>query len=515
MDHPRQATFLSDTDALLQGLQLGGVGVWRWKINTNELFWTRNLERVHRLPNGAFDGTLSSFQRDLHAEDAEAVWQKIRRSIETGEPYRAVYRTAANSNAETIWIEASGGLITAPDGSRYLTGVCFDVSEKVRSEQELERRLHQQRAVARFGSFALAETDFQKVLDEAVRIAAEVLAVPLTKILQFANSADHLILKAGIGWNHGMVGHAAVGFDRESQAGFTLLAAEPVIVADLLSETRFSGPKLLHDHGVRSGMSVTIPGTGFRPFGVFGIHSRAARTFTATDAEFLLSLANIVAGAARNAAAAEQHTLLNREMSHRAGNMLQLVTSIAGQTFRSAADMDLALSSFSARLNSLARANYVVARGGWTATRLAALVEETLQPFGNRIVTDGRDILLPPELCFDLGLVLHELATNSVKYGTLGKNEGAISIRWSFKKTDEHPKVLHLVWDDPTPTSAVPAKSANGGFGSKLMSALVEVKWNGLITTANGNHFTVSMEIPIIETRAGAAEEKNQTIGPS
>ena len=138
---------------------------------------------------------------------------------------------------------------------------------------------------------------------------------------------------------------------------YALMEKGPVIVRDLRSETRFSGPQLLHDHKVRSGMSVVIPGPTARPFGVFGIHDRTMRPFDQTDAEFLQSLANIVAGAVRQSAASAHRMLLVREMAHRAGNMLQLVSSIAAQTFKSNADPQLARKSFSDRLSALNR-NY-------------------------------------------------------------------------------------------------------------------------------------------------------------
>ena len=54
-----------------------------------------------------------------------------------------------------------------------------------------------------FGSYALNEDDFPKVLDEALRVAAEALRVPLTKVLEFAETAEHLVLRAGIGWAEG------------------------------------------------------------------------------------------------------------------------------------------------------------------------------------------------------------------------------------------------------------------------------------------------------------------------
>ncbi len=487
--------FLSAPEALEEGLRLGEAGIWRWRIDSDALEWTRNLEAVHDLPPGSFDGTLASFQRDLHPDDAVSVWRAIRTSVETGAPYRAIYRTAPRGAAGELWIETRGGVTTGPDGARYLTGVCLDVSDRVRGEQQLQRRLKQQHAIARFGSCALHQDRLQVVLDEAVRIAAEVLSVPLTKILEFAESGEHLVLRAGLGWAEGLVGRAEVGIERASQAGYTLLASEPVIVTDQLTETRFDGPQLLHDHKVRSGISVIIPGVTSRPFGVFGIHARDIRAFDPTDAEFLLSLANIVAGAARQEAAARHQTLLVREMAHRAGNMLQLVSSIATQTFGGSTDVDAARAAFNERLRALASSNYVVARGGWALTRFPELLEETLKPFCSQIETRGRDVLLPPELCFDLGLVMHELATNSTKYGTLGGKGGKVSLSWSYETGPEGVRVFRFVWDDPQPGGARAA--AGSGFGSKLIAALVETKWGGRIAVTEAPGFRIALEVPV------------------
>lgn len=495
-DSADESAFLSEAGALEDGLRLGGVGIWRWKIDSDLLQWTRNLESIHHLPPGSFDGSLSSFQRDIHPDDADAVWQKIKSSIESETPYRAVYRARPRPNQNELWIETAGAVTTACNGSRYLTGVCLDVTNRVRSERQLERRLAQQRAVAHFGAYTLHEFDLQKVLNEAVRVAADVLGVPLAKILQFADTADHLILRAGIGWKEELVGHGRVGIDGTSQAGYTLLADEPVIVADMLAETRFCGPQLLHDHEVRSGMSVVIPGVETRPFGVFGIHSRDLREFDRTDAEFLQSLAHIVTGAARHAVAADHRMLLVREMAHRAGNMLQLVNSIAGQTFSADADPQLARKSFGDRLNALARSNYVVARGGWTATPFRELVEATLEPFGSRMTAEGRNVLLPPEFCFDMGLILHELATNSSKYGTLGEDDGAIRVSWTFRASAEGLSLFCFDWEDPLPVTASQAKGS--GFGSKLMTALIERKWNGVVTIADASNFRITMEVPLV-----------------
>ncbi len=72
-----------------------------------------------------------------------------------------------------------------------------------------------------------------------------------------------------------------------------MASRSPVVVDDLVTEKRFSGPALLLDHGVTSGMSVVIHGPD-RPFGVFGAHTRARRVFTTDDLHFLQALANLL-----------------------------------------------------------------------------------------------------------------------------------------------------------------------------------------------------------------------------
>ncbi len=490
---PRDQRFLKMDADVGDGLRHGGVGVWRWRIGSDEVCWSDNLEAVHGLPAGSFDGTLSSFQRDLHSEDIEAVWSNIRRTLETGAPYRAVYRSAL---APERCIEAAGGITETSDGTRLLTGVCFDVTSRVRKEQELARRLRQQQVVTELGTYALAEADFSKVLTRVVETAVEAFDVPFAKVLQLDDTADQLLLVAGVGWSQGLVGRAMVGTEQESQAGYTLLKAEPVVVEDLHAETRFSGPQLLHDHRVRSGMSAVIAGVEQRPFGVFGVHTPDVRTFDDFDVGLLVSIANIVANAARHHRAAERQRLLMREMAHRSGNLMQVVTSIARQTFLPESDRLASLSAFSARLEMLSRANYAVARGGWSTVRFRTIVSEALGPMIERFDLAGRDIVLPAELAFDLSLVLHELATNSIKYGALSRSIGTVAVSWQLRRKESSGRVLKIEWRDPTPSSWTPEQGAR--FGSTLQRLLVEKKWKGRmdVDLSHGYQWVATIPLP-------------------
>jgi len=163
-------------------------------------------------------------------------------------------------------------------------------------ENDLNLRLRQQEAISSLGEFAIRSSDLAALFDTAVRTVAQTLDVEYCKILELLPDGQELLLRAGVGWMEGLVGQAKVGAGKESQAGFTLLADQPVIVWDLPNETRFSSPKLLHDHHVVSGMSVIIAGRE-KPFGVLGAHTTRLRKFPSHDTGFLVSIANILASA--------------------------------------------------------------------------------------------------------------------------------------------------------------------------------------------------------------------------
>ncbi|MAW86469.1 MAG: hypothetical protein CMJ42_08065 [Phyllobacteriaceae bacterium] len=484
---------LMDPDDILPGLRLGEVGVWRWRIDSESLDWTDNLEAIHRMEPGSFDGTLKSFRRDLHPDDAQTVWHAINRSIETSEPYAVVYRSALARADRPVWIEAKGGVYQGRNGERYLTGVCRDVTASINSKMDLEKRFRQQKGIHELGSYALGDVSLNEIMDKAVETAAQVFDVPLAKILQFVDSADELKLVSGTGWDGGLVGRASVGIDMDSQAGYTLTSSRPVIVADLTVESRFSGPALLRDHGVRSGMSVVIAGASDRPFGVFGIHERALRTFDEHDVDALISIANIVAQGARQHEANQRQRLILREMAHRSGNLLQVVASLASQTFRTHSDPATALQSFTSRLESLSRANQLITRGGWSNMRFRSLIEEVLGLHMDRLEIRGRDIRLPAELAFDLALVLYELATNSLKYGALSTTSGKVSLSWRIEP-EGGTKTFHLDWCD---SEKVVRKLSGTGFGSRLKRVLVEQKWRGSMSVDAEGPYRFSCAIPL------------------
>lgn len=171
-----------------------------------------------------------------------------------------------------------------------------------RSTTALEDRLRQQESVGRLAFSALAGVGLEELFDQTVAEVAEVLGVEFCKVLELMPDGDRLLLRAGVGWSEGLVGKATVGSGLDSQAGYTLISRQPVVVEDFSRERRFSGPKLLREHSVVSGVSAAIRAGG-TSYGVLGAHTRTARCFDTYDKSFVQDAANLLGAAIERRAA--------------------------------------------------------------------------------------------------------------------------------------------------------------------------------------------------------------------
>jgi len=133
-------------------------------------------------------------------------------------------------------------------------------------------------------------------MDVAAGLVAGILRAEYCKVLEYIPENNNFFLIAGEGWKEGLVGQAIINGGSDSQAGYTLQCDAPVIVTDLRKEKRFSGPELLHDHDVISGLSVVI-GSESQAYGVLGVHTKSERLFTENEIRFLQVVSNILAQA--------------------------------------------------------------------------------------------------------------------------------------------------------------------------------------------------------------------------
>jgi len=162
----------------------------------------------------------------------------------------------------------------------------------------LRYREEQQRAIAELGADVLHGISLDDLLARIVVTAADFLRMDFAKVLLVQPDSDELLLRAGVGYGDGLVGRATVPVVDGSQVAFVLQSEDPVVVPDQSNERRFPRPDLWNQHGVRSGICVTI-GSTEKPWGILGVHAKSCRDFCEADISFLQSLANLLNSAVK------------------------------------------------------------------------------------------------------------------------------------------------------------------------------------------------------------------------
>src|SRR3979411_3035086 len=170
--------------------------------------------------------------------------------------------------------------------------------------------------------------------------------------------------------------------------------------------------------------------------------------------------------------AEERQSLLAREVDHRAKNALALAQSIVRLT--RGEDVKGYIQAVEGRINALARVHTILSLSSWQGAKLGKLVDEELAPYSNggQIALSGTELQLQPATAQTLALALHELVTNSAKYGALSTLSGRVSIKW------ENPAdILMLTWEE---SGGPPVKKPTPrGFGTRSVIASIESQLGG------------------------------------
>lgn len=191
------------------------------------------------------------------------------------------------------------------------------------------------------------------------------------------------------------------------------------------------------------------------------------------------------AGAALRKAAEKnlvEKDLLLQEMKHRIKNSIARVLAMARQTATGAKSLEDFSNSFAARLQAMATTQDMLTRSAWREADLRALLVEELTPvFGRDLDGDlvsGDSVSLNETATQALGLTFHELATNALKYGALGRGEGRLAVAWHTAIRDGV-ECLVIEWrEEGTPTASPPGRL---GFGTRLIDASIRLELGGSI----------------------------------
>ncbi len=251
----------------------------------------------------------------------------------------------------------------------------------------------------------------------------------------------------------------------------------------------------LVDSGVGGTLSVPWTEDG-RVEALIFVNMRHPRNWTDFDVTTAEEVLKRTLGWMERERTAERERIMMREIDHRARNALAVVQSVIRLTL--AEDVETFREKIEDRIAALARSHTLFSANRWDRVELRVLFEQELAPYGaqdaDRVRLDGQWATLRAEEGQTVAMLLHELVTNAAKHGALATPDGRLSVDWSV----ERETILHVRWSE---TFASPRPTANEnrkGFGSILLSSVVEHQLRGRISRRLGpTSFHCELEIPL------------------
>jgi len=312
------------------------------------------------------------------------------------------------------------------------------------------------------------EHKFETCYDEITKTAIAISGAHKGNLQLFDDTSRSLRIVAQQGFQEEFLKFfESVNDHAAASCGTAMSSNEQVVVDDVLTSETFVGQpaqKVLLDAEVRAVMSTPLRSSKGNLLGVISTHfSRPGH-----PSERQLRLTNILARQAadyleRKHSEQVQQTIL-RELQHRSNNLLAVIQSIAQRSLGGSHWKK----AFEARLQALARANRALLKSNWGGVDLTQLVRSEMEAFSRHASISGVSVLLSPQQAQNFTLALHELATNSAKYGALSKTTGKVEVSWTIEPSQSG-SVLKFRWQE---SGGPPVKPpAYEGFGTQLLKA--------------------------------------------
>lgn len=199
----------------------------------------------------------------------------------------------------------------------------------------------------------------------------------------------------------------------------------------------------------------------------------------------------------------ERQALLVRELHHRVKNTLATVQALVGATGRSTGSFDEFYRSFSRRIAALAKTHNLLTDDYWQTASLRQIALNELKPFAEcrvpRFMLLGPPLELSADLAVPIGMALHELTTNAVRYGALSVPTGYVQVRWNVHEV-EGGRRLHLEWNEIGGPPVI--EPQHQGFGSTLHQRILPMQCNAEMDVRyarDGLQFR--MDTPLVKQR--------------
>jgi len=391
-------------------------------------------------------------------------------------------------------------------------GSIRDISDRKEAERLLKRTALTAELVYRITAFAAESTSFEDMLKASLAAVQELTGWPLGHVYLPGDGEPFELVPSGI-WHpqetDGFAKFRHITDNTRFAPGVGLpgeiwRSGEPAWFTDVETNPNFPRAHVPGGVGIKSAFGFPIKSHG-RIIAILEFFSHIAAE---VDPDVLLMVRSIglqvgrVFERRRAEEVLHEHAkvleVINQELTHRAKNVLAMVTGIAAQTARSTDSIAAFNDKFLARLSALGRAQSLLVAPDVETAPLARLVQEMLAPYADtnagQIEIAGPPLALKPKSALALGMILHELVTNAVKYGALSVPQGRIFIGW--RVAEGVPPRVHFSWrEQGVPGVAPPSRR---GFGSRLVEASATHELSGKVGIEygpDGVHYT--LEFPL------------------
>ncbi len=244
-------------------------------------------------------------------------------------------------------------------------------------------------------------------------------------------------------------------------------AGQPAIIADIRQDARTAAnPESFLAAGAQAACYVPVHSQG-RVAALLTVHESRPRDWSDDAVTLLRHVAERLENGLSRLAAQAAQEMLTHELGHRLKNTFATIQAIAHQTLKSVPDK-APVEAFNRRLLALAGAHDLLLGSAWTKTRVGALIQAVLAPLVDMAQLDiaGPDVEIGPRATLSTALLLHEMATNALKYGALTGAAGRVAVRWRFEEQAGAPGFT-LTWQERGGPPVQPP--ARRGFGSRLI----------------------------------------------
>ena len=468
--------------------EAGHIGTFDIDLDTDEAAISSETCRIFGLP------VATSYPASVLTDQ---IIQTPERLVETNAarhagtaPAETTYKIRRADNGAIRWIWRGGRFVTDKNGKplRFF-GSLKDITERKVGE-------------LRLGALTLLGDMFRKTgeIGEMVSAATIILGENLDAYRVGYAMADTVSQTFSVepDWTarnaRSLAGtHDCAGLENTLER---LSAGAPVVIDNVaIASWLKSDTKIYEEIGAKAQIIIPLIERGML-VGILFVHDNRVRAWSSDELDFVLEVADRVYAAAAKVRAEEDQALLNEELSHRLKNTLALVQAIVTQTLQKSVDPTV-LKSFTDRIFALSAAHDILLQKSWVSARIFDVIRDTLilQFPATRFSMIGPNLNLAPQAALSLSLLMHELATNAVKYGAISKPGGVVTIEWKVDPASASEFMLE--WKERGgPPATEPQQS---GFGSRLIkSGLLGTRKAELSYATEG--FTAVFRAPLSNT---------------